>query len=97
MAEMHRRGTTAFKPRLLHLPIHRKALNMVRTDRRLQEEKLDARLILQVHDELIVESDESCFERVRAILKEEMEGAVSLAVPLTVSTAIGKNWLEAEH
>ena len=72
-------------------------LAMVRTDRRLQEEKLDARLILQVHDELIVESAESCAKRVRTILKEEMEGAVALAVPLTVSTAIGKNWLEAEH
>lgn len=72
-------------------------LAMVRVDRRLKSEKLDARLILQVHDELIVEADASCAERVRAILKEEMEGAVSLAVPLTVSTAIGKSWLEAEH
>ena len=72
-------------------------LAMVRVDKRLSDEGLDARLILQVHDELIVESEESCAERVRAILREEMEGAVSLAVPLTVSTAVGKNWLEAEH
>ena len=72
-------------------------LAMVRVDRRLRNEGLDARLILQVHDELIVEADASCAEAVRQILKEEMEGAVSLAVPLTVSTAIGKNWLEAEH
>ena len=72
-------------------------LAMVRVDRRLKAEGLDARLILQVHDELIVEAEEACAERVRTLLKEEMEGAVSLAVPLTVSTSIGKNWLEAEH
>ena len=72
-------------------------LAMVRVDRRLRDEGLDARLILQVHDELIVEAESACAEKVRQILKEEMEGAVSLAVPLTVSTAIGKNWLEAEH
>ena len=72
-------------------------LAMVRVDARLKAEGLDARLILQVHDELIVESNESCAERVRTLLKEEMEGAVSLAVPLTVSTAIGRSWLEAEH
>ena len=72
-------------------------LAMVRVDRRLKAEGLDARLILQAHDELIVEAEEACAERVRTLLKEEMEGAVSLAVPLTVSTSIGKNWLEAEH
>ena len=72
-------------------------LAMVRVDRRLAREGLDARLILQVHDELIVEAARRDSERVRAILAEEMEGAVSLAVPLTVSTAIGDNWLSAEH
>jgi len=72
-------------------------LAMVRVDKRLKAETLDAKLILQVHDELIVEAEESCAEQVRTILKEEMEGAVSLAVPLTVSTAVGKSWLEAEH
>jgi len=70
---------------------------MVRTDRRLREEKLDAHLILQVHDELIVEAHKDHAERVREILAQEMQGAASLAVPLTVSTAMGKNWLEAEH
>ncbi len=72
-------------------------LAMVRVDRRLRASGLDARLILQVHDELIAEAKASDAEAVRAILKEEMENAVSLAVPLTVSTAIGANWLEAEH
>ena len=70
---------------------------MVRADRRLCEECKSARLVMQVHDELIVECDEGEAERVRTILKEEMEGAVLLAVPLTVATAVGKNWLEAEH
>jgi DNA polymerase-1 len=72
-------------------------LAMVRVDQRLRASGLDARLILQVHDELIAEAAASDAEAVRAILKEEMENAVSLAVPLTVSTAIGANWLEAEH
>ncbi len=72
-------------------------LAMVRADRRLRTAGLDARLVMQVHDELIVEAAAECAEEVRTILKEEMEGAVSLAVPLTVSTAIGENWLEAEH
>ena len=70
---------------------------MIRVDRRLREEGLDAHLILQVHDELIVEAKRECAERVRVILKEEMEGAVHLSVPLTVATAVGDNWLSAEH
>ncbi len=70
---------------------------MVRVDRRLKQEGLDAHLVMQVHDELIAEAHVNDAERVRAILKEEMENAASLAVPLTVSTAVGKNWLEAEH
>ena len=70
---------------------------MVRVDRRLSEEGLDAHLVMQVHDELIAEARADIAERVRAILKEEMENAAALSVPLTVSTAIGINWLEAEH
>jgi DNA polymerase-1 len=70
---------------------------MVRVDRRLKDEGLDAHLVMQVHDELIVEARIEDAEHVRTILKEEMEGAASLAVPLTVSTAVGANWLEAEH
>ena len=72
-------------------------LAMVRVDNRLKREGLDAHLILQIHDELIVEAHASVAERVRDILREEMESAASLPVPLTVSTAIGKNWLDAEH
>lgn len=55
-------------------------------------EGLDARLILQVHDELLVESDRSCMEEAEAILKYEMENAVSLDVPLSVDIGHGDNW-----
>ena len=72
-------------------------LAMVRVARRLAAEGLDASLVMQVHDELIVEAHKSQADRVAAILKEEMEGAVSLPVPLTVSIGIGDNWLSAEH
>jgi DNA polymerase-1 len=72
-------------------------LAMVRVDRRLEQEGLKSRLILQVHDELILEVPEEEAEYAAKLLSEEMEGAVSLAVPLTVSTAIGENWLLAEH
>lgn len=72
-------------------------LAMVRVSRRLEKEGLDAALVMQVHDELIVEAHASVADRVAQILKEEMEGAVSLPVPLTVSIGIGENWLAAEH
>lgn len=68
-------------------------LAMVNTARRFKEEKLDARLILQVHDELIAEASASCAEKAKEILKTEMENAVKLSVPLTVSIASGENWL----
>lgn len=70
---------------------------MVRTDARLRREKPDAHLVMQVHDELIVECPAADAEDVRRILTEEMQGAISLEVPLTVSTGVGGNWLEAEH
>lgn len=67
---------------------------MVAVDRRLRAEGLDARLILQVHDELIVESSRADAARAEFILREEMEGAASLSVPLTVEVATGATWLE---
>ena len=65
-------------------------------DARLQAEGLEARLVLQVHDELIVECPEDEAERVKALLAEEMEGVYALAVPLTAEAHSGKNWLEAK-
>lgn len=70
-------------------------LAMIRVDARLKRELPEAKLLLQVHDELIVECPESMAARAAALLKEEMEGAMSWSVPLTVDTGIGKNWADA--
>ena len=70
-------------------------LAMVRVWRRLRDEKMESRLILTVHDELIVEAPEAEAEKAAAILREEMEGCVHYAVPLSTEVHEGKNWLEA--
>lgn len=67
---------------------------MIKVYNRLRESKLDAKLILQVHDELIVEAKEDCADKVAALLKEEMENAVKLTVPMTVDVNIGKTWYD---
>ena len=69
-------------------------LAMINVDRRLRAEKLDARIVMQVHDELIIEAKSSDAEVCKRILKEEMEGAVSLSIPLTVEVTSGDNWLD---
>lgn len=69
---------------------------MVRVDERLKRENMQARLILQVHDELIVEAPKSESEKAAKILQEEMENAVQLSVPLTADAAIGKTWYDAK-
>ena len=71
-------------------------LAMVNVHRRLHKENLAAKIILQVHDELIVECPEEEATIVREILRDEMERAVTLSVPLTVDAHIGKNWMEAK-
>lgn len=70
-------------------------LAMVNVRRRLRAEGLEARLILQVHDELIAECPEREAERVAALLEEEMERAVTLSVPLTAEAHSGHSWAEA--
>ena len=69
---------------------------MVKVFRRLKEEKLQARLIMQVHDELIVECPAGEAEQVRDLLTQEMEGVYALGVPLTAEAHSGGNWLEAK-
>ncbi len=69
---------------------------MVRVDKRLKEEGLSARLILQVHDELIVEAPSFESMRVAMILQEEMENAVHLNVPLVAEASVGKTWYDAK-
>ena len=68
---------------------------MIHVSNRLQEECPAAKLILQVHDELIVEAPEAEAEKAAQILREEMEGCVQYAVPLSTDVHAGKNWLEA--
>ena len=84
----------------LNMPIQGTAadiikLAMVRVRNRLAKECPEARLVLQVHDELIVECPEQAAEQVKNLLKEEMENVVSLSVPLTVEASEGKTWAEA--
>ncbi len=67
---------------------------MLGVDRRLKESGVDAKLILQVHDELIIEANSDCADEAAKILKEEMENAVSLQIPLCVDLSIGNRWYE---
>ena len=85
----------------LNMPIQGTAadimkLAMVAVRERLRAELPEARLVLQVHDELIVECPEPQAEQAAALLKEEMERVVTLSVPLTADAHWGKNWLEAK-
>lgn len=67
---------------------------MLKVYNRLKADGLDARIVMQVHDELVVEAKDEIVDEVKAILREEMENAVSLSIPLTVDVTSGKNWLE---
>ena len=70
-------------------------LAMAAVDRRLREENLSSRMVLQIHDELLLEVRNSEIDRVREILVSEMESVMTLSVPLTVECNYGKNWLDA--
>ncbi|MNG32684.1 DNA polymerase I [compost metagenome] len=63
---------------------------------RLQEEKLNARLLLQVHDELIFEAPKEEIERLEKLVPEVMEHAVELSVPLKVDYSYGPTWYDAK-
>ena len=69
---------------------------MVKVYNRLRDENMKSRLIMQVHDELIIESPESEAEKAMQILKEEMENAVKMKVRLAVDANIGKTWYDAK-
>ncbi|MCR5591162.1 MAG: DNA polymerase I, partial [Lachnospiraceae bacterium] len=69
---------------------------MIKVKERLEKEGLESRVILQVHDELLIEAPESEVEKAAALLKEEMENAVSFTVPMSVETSTGSNWYEAK-
>ena len=70
-------------------------LAMIGVDRALSEQAPDARMVLQIHDELLLEVPRERIEQVRGLLVREMEGVASLSVPLTVECNYGENWLDA--
>ena len=85
----------------LNMPIQGTAADLIKkamlhVDGRLRREGLEARLVLQVHDELIVECPEGEAEQVQRLLAEEMEHVAELAVPLTAEAHAGKSWAEAK-
>ena len=69
---------------------------MVRVHRRLRQEQMQARLILQVHDELIVEAPAAEADKVTLILQQEMEAAADLSVKLAVDAHTGATWYDAK-
>ena len=69
---------------------------MINVDKALKESGLDAKIVMQVHDELIIEVKDSERDSCKEILKNAMEKAVELSIPLTVDVSSGKNWLEQE-
>lgn len=95
-------NTKAFGERVaLNTPIQGTAADiikiaMVKVYRRLKEEGLSAQLILQVHDELLIEVSKADAPRAKGILKEEMEHAADLSVPLSVDVSEGENWYDAK-
>jgi DNA polymerase-1 len=67
---------------------------MIRIHRTLHERQLSAKILLQVHDELVIEVPEAEAEMTRTLVQEEMEGAANLAVPLKVDLNIADNWMD---
>lgn len=86
----------------LNAPIQGSAADIIKiamlgVHRRLQEEKLETRMVLQIHDELILEVAEGEYDAAEAILREEMSTAVKLRVPLEVQVGHGRSWNDAAH
>ena len=69
---------------------------MIRVDQALRDKYPEAKLLLQVHDELIVECPEEIAQQVAALISREMEQVADLSVPLTADAKIGKSWFEAK-
>lgn len=94
--------TRAFGERVaLNTPVQGSAadiikLAMINVYNRLKKEKLSSKLILQVHDELIIEAPKSEADRVCVILREEMENATKMSVPLKVDMAVGRSWYDTK-
>lgn len=69
-------------------------LAMLAVDRAIKAEGLDAKIVMQVHDELVIEVSDSEINACMALVRREMEGAADFSVPLTVDVTVGKNWLD---
>lgn len=69
-------------------------LAMIKVYEAINEAKIDAHIVMQVHDELVIEVRESEAEICKKIVKEAMENAYRLSIPLTVDVSVGKNWLD---
>ena len=69
---------------------------MIKVKERFEREGLGSKVILQVHDELLVEAPAEEVDKAAALLAEEMENAVRLSVPMLVETSTGDNWYEAK-
>ena len=69
---------------------------MIRASRMLKEANVKSRILLQVHDELVLEVVNEEIQKVTDILKEAMEHAADLSVPLVIDVNVGKNWAEAK-
>ena len=69
---------------------------MISIDRRLANENLQAKMILQVHDELVFEVPKNELEAVSKLVKEDMEGVHEIAVPLLVEVCAGPNWRDLD-
>jgi DNA polymerase I len=67
---------------------------MIRIHKALQEKKLSAKILLQVHDELVLEAPVAEVEEVRTLVQREMEGAARLMVPLRVDLNVADNWMD---
>lgn len=95
-------NTRSFGERVAkNMPIQGTAADIIKiamnkVSRRLYDEKLDAKLIMQIHDELIIEAKEEIAPQVAAILKEEMENAVKMKVPMLVDVKYAKTWYETK-
>jgi len=96
----HRATQQAAERAAINMPIQGTAADlikiaMVHIDRRLHREGLRSEMVLQVHDELILEAPEDEVEAATAAVREEMENVAALDVPLLVDVGIGKSWAEA--
>ena len=95
-------NTRSFGERVAkNMPIQGTAADIIKiamnkVSRRLFDEKLDAKLIMQIHDELIIEAKEEIAPQVAKILKEEMENAVKMKVPMLVDVKFAKTWYETK-